>query len=56
MIEFETPMDFFVLTKSQSQSQKLRGILGLDHLNYHEVFAIAIAILLKLKSPMTRQN
>ena len=47
-------LDFLVVTQSQSQSQsqKLRGILSLDHLNYHGVFAITIAIALKLKSPL----
>ena len=46
------PLDFLALQKQQSQSQKPRDILSLNHFKYHEVFAIAIAITLKLKSPI----
>ena len=42
-------MDFLVLTKSQSQSQKLRDNLSGPSLTYHEVFAFAIAISLNKK-------
>ena len=46
-------LDFLVLAKQQSQSQKPRDILSLNHFNYHEKFLRLRLRLLKLKSPLS---